>query len=76
VHDRVDAREDSVEFGPIADIAFDEFKALREAKEAGRKIVVNDDVVACPPQGASGMTSDITCTSYYENSQWYTSLRD
>lgn len=74
VHDRVDAREDSVEFGLIADIALDELKALREAKEAGRKIVVNDDAVACPPQSASGMTSDITCASYYENGQWNTSL--
>ena len=74
VHDRVHAREDTVEFGLIADIAFDELKALGEAAEAGRKVVVNDDVVACPPQRTRGVTSDLTCASYYQNGQWNPSL--
>ena len=76
VHDRIDAGEDAVEFGLIADITFDEFKALGEATEAGRKIVVDDDVVASPPQRTRGMTPDVTCASYYENGQWNTSLKD
>ena len=75
VHDGIDAREDTVEFGLIADVPLDEFKTLGEEAEAGGEIVVDDDVVASPPQRTGGVTADVACASYYQNGQKKTSLR-
>ena len=65
VHDGVDAREDVMEFGLVADVALDEFETFGEAAEAGGEIVVNDDLITRPAQCAGGMTADVACASYY-----------
>src|ERR1700733_6795854 len=45
VHDDVDAREDVVKLGLVADVALDEFEALSQSAEAGGEIVVDDDLI-------------------------------
>ena len=58
----------------IANIALDQFKALGQAAEAGRKIVINDYAIASAAQSPRNVTADVACTSNHENGQWNTSL--
>jgi hypothetical protein len=45
MHDGVDAREDVVKLGLVADVALDEFEAFGQAAKAGGEIVVDDDLI-------------------------------
>ena len=68
VQHRIDTRQHPPQRRPIANISNHQLKALGEETMAGREIVIDDRLVAMPPQRPRRMTTDIPRTAGDKNS--------
>jgi hypothetical protein len=69
VHHRVNSREHGPEPGFIGDVALHQFKASRQAAEAGGEIVIDRDLIARAPQRPHRMTADVARTAHDQDRQ-------
>ena len=59
MHDRVTASEHACQFCGIQNVDYDGVKPFNRFAVTGRKIVVDDDVIAAAPKHVRTMTADV-----------------
>jgi hypothetical protein len=69
VHHRVDTAQSGRKSACVRNVAADQFESAGQKRVAGRKIVIDHNLVAPPPQRASRMTSNVTSASDDKNDQ-------
>ena len=69
MHDGVAAAEELRDFCRIGDVADDQIKSVGEGFVAGRKIVVDDDVVTFTAKNVSSVAADVSRAPNHENGQ-------